>query len=320
MANPQRQSTADVLLIRPKCFGPNAQTAGSNAFQQSPASGDDAIQAGAMREFDGLVAALERAGVRTHVFDDTATPLKPDAVFPNNWVTFHDDGMVVLYPMAAANRRPERRRDVIEALGAQHGFRIERVLDLSPLEARGEFLEGTGSLVLDRANRIAYAALSSRTTVEALREFASRLTYEVVAFATADAAGRPVYHTNVVMSIGERFAVICAEVLPDAQERRRVLKSLQQSGRRVIPIKIAQMEAFAGNILQLNTAGGEPVIAMSAAARAAFTPDQLGLLAAFAGLVAVPLPTIESVGGGSTRCMLAEVFLPRGQLPFSQLR
>jgi hypothetical protein len=262
MANPQRQSTADVLLIRPKGFGPNVQTAGSNAFQQPPASGDDAIQAGALREFNDLVAALDRAGVRTHVFDDTAAPRKPDAVFPNNWVTFHDDGTVVLYPLAAANRRPERRRDVIEALGAQHGFRIERVLDLSPLEARNEFLEGTGSVVLDRPNRIAYAALSSRTTAEALRAFASHLNYEVVAFATADASGRPVYHTNVVMSIGERFAVICTEVFSDRQQRRRALESLQQGGRRVIPISFAQMEAFAGNILQLNTAAGQPVIAM----------------------------------------------------------
>lgn len=311
MANPQRQSTADVLLIRPASFGPNAETAASNAFQRPALSDEPSVRACAIGEFDGLVAAVRKAGVRVHVFDDTTQPAKPDALFPNNWVSFHDDGTVVLYPMAAANRRPERRMDVIESLGAHHGFSVSRVLDLSPLEERGAYLEGTGSLVLDRANRIAYAALSPRTTPLALGEFARQMDYEVVAFATADASGDPVYHTNVVMSIGECFAVICAEALPVDAERRRVLERLQRGGRRVIEIGIAQMQAFAGNILQLNSASAEPVIVMSATARQAFTPEQRAFLEQSGKLVPAPLPIVETVGGGSARCMLAEVFLPK---------
>lgn len=311
MANRPDQCAADVLLIRPEAFGPNPETAATNAFQQSAPDGIDEIRSRALAEFDGLVAALRQGGLRVLVFPDTADPPKPDAVFPNNWLSLHADGTVVLYPMAAVNRRAERRLDIIEALRDQYGYRIGRVLDLSPLEELGWHLEGTGSMVFDHANRVAYAALSPRTHPRALEEFARQMDFEVIAFSTSDAAGQPVYHTNVVMSIGEDFAVLCTDALTDHRERRQVLQRLQNGGRRVIPISAAQMHAFAGNILQLRKGHDARVIVMSATARQAFTAEQLTKLGADATIIDVPLRTIESAGGGSARCMIAEIFLPR---------
>jgi hypothetical protein len=294
-------------MIRPRAFGPNPETAASNAFQTATyCAATDRARAGA--EFEDLAEALNRAGVGTLVFEDTPAPAKPDAVFPNNWVSFHDDGTVVLYPMAAANRRAERRLDIIHDLSVRHGLQIRRVVDLSPLEREGLYLEGTGSLVLDHPHRVAYAALSVRTCRGALEEFSHRMQFECVPFTTSDLQGRPIYHTNVLMSIGVGFAVVCVEAIAAAHERQEVLRRLRASGRRVIEITLAQLTAFAANILELS--GDGPVIAMSAAARRAFTPEQLDTLAEAAPLLVVPLATIEAAGGGSVRCMLAEIFLP----------
>lgn len=304
----RRQVAPDVLLVRPRHFGYNPETAASNRFQSPPHG--VSVQALALAEHEALAHALRTAGVGVFVMDDADEPL-PDAVFPNNWVSFHEDGTVILYPMQAPSRRAERRPGLVAQLAQGGGFRSTRLVDLSPLEERGLFLEGTGSLVLDHVHRVAYAALSERTHEAAVAAFARETGFEPLVFRTADEAGTPLYHTNVLLSIGERHAVICAEVIRDRAERRAVCRRLVASGRELVEIDARQMRAFAANVLEL-AGGAGPVVAMSAAARAALRPDQFERLASRAALVAVPVPTIERVGGGSVRCMLAEVFLPRG--------
>jgi hypothetical protein len=306
----QQQSTTDVLMIRPAAFCANTQTAASNRFQNVDPSTNDA-QSAAVAEFDALARVLRDARVRVHVVDDTSEPIKPDALFPNNWVSFHADGVVAIYPMLAPNRRLERRMDVLEALSTAHGFRIERVIDLSHLESQEKFLEGTGSLVLDRVHRRAYACLSSRTHPDALGEFAQLLDYDIVAFEAADASGTPIYHTNVMMSIGSAFAAVCLEAIR-ADQRDAVARSLTDTGHKIVELTQAQINAFAGNILELATTDGGHIVALSQRADDALTPGQRDLLRTTTGpLVPAPIPTIERLGGGSVRCMLAEVFLPR---------
>lgn len=304
------QTTCNVLMIRPSCFGANAETAASNAFQRACSAGPDTIRSDAMAEFDGAVEALRAAGVRVFVAGDVDEPAKPDAVFPNNWVSFHENGDVILYPLEAQSRRPERRPEIVDWVRREGGFRVRRVVDLSWLEVQGEYLEGTGSLVLDRPANVAYAALSSRTSPVALREFARQTGIEVVSFGTSDGRGRPVYHTNVILSIGTRFAVVCADAVVGSAERDRLLRHLAATGRLIIEIDLSQMRRFAGNVLELETDGGDAVIAMSAAARDAFSAAQLAMLEQCARPVVFPLDTIEQVGGGSARCMLAEILLP----------
>ncbi len=303
-----RQCAAAVLMIRPARFGANPETAASNRFQQGGATQDAPVMA--LREFDGLVMRLSDAGIAVHVADDSPLPVKPDACFPNNWVSFHDDGSVVLYPLMALSRRAERREEPI-ALLRSVGFRITRTIDLTHWEGRGEYLEGTGSLVLDRCHRIAYTCWSPRTTPGALRDFASRLGYRVVSFDARGPGGQAIYHTNVMMAIGDGFALLCPEAIPDAAERAVVLRTLAQSGHEPMHISVAQMNGFAGNLLALRTGDGRPLIAMSTAARDCLTPQQRRTLERHGEIVAAPIPTIEKYGGGSVRCMIAEVFLPR---------
>jgi len=256
------------------------------------------------------VRALAGAGVEAHVVEDTPEPPKPDACFPNNWVSFHADGSVVLYPMMAPSRRAERREQPVAAL-RDAGFRIVRTIDLSGWEARGEFLEGTGSLVLDRCHRTAYACRSPRTTRGALADFAERLRYRVIDFDATGAAGEPAYHTNVLLAIGEDFAVICAQAIPDATERAQVLSELSLAGHEPIEIGLAEMRGFAGNLLALRSQDGSPVIAMSDAGWESLAPASRSALEGRGRIVTAPIPTIERYGGGSVRCMIAEVFLPR---------
>jgi hypothetical protein len=295
-------------MIRPRRFVGNAQTLASNRFQD-PAVPQTGIGRAAQREFDGFAARLDRCGVRVHAFAGHAELDCPDEVFPNNWLSLHADGTVVIYPMLAPNRRSERRPELLDEL-RRHGYRIERVLDLSRLEEQGRFLEGTGSLVLDRAQRIAYGCLSPRTHGDALAELGRRLCYEVVAFEAADRGGFPIYHTNVLMSVGTGFAVICAAAIRDRAQRRHVLDTLRSSGRGVLEIDIEQMHAFAGNLLELRSTCG-PIIVLSATALAALDESQAGALRSHGALVTADIPTIERYGGGSVRCMLAEVHLPR---------
>lgn len=298
-------------MIRPVSFAGNVQTQASNLFQARAAgvAGADA-QTLAAQEFDGLAAALRTAGVNVHVFDDTPEPHTPDSIFPNNWVSFHADGTVVLYPMLAPNRRAERREDLLHALSSTHNYRIARVIDLTAHERSEKYLEGTGSLVLDRMHRIAYACVSPRTDLDVLGDFAQQLDYDIVAFEAHDAGGAPIYHTNVLMSVGERFAAVCAECIRE-DERAGVVDALRSTGRRVIELTLDQMTAFAGNMLELRGTQGA-VVAMSARALAALTAAQRAALEECAGpIVAAPIPTIETLGGGSVRCMLAEIFLPK---------
>jgi hypothetical protein len=306
----ERQTTCDVLMIAPTRFCGNEQTSSSNHFQQLEHAQIDA-QVRARAEFEGLVAALSTAGVRVHRFEDTREPHTPDSLFPNNWVSFHADGTAVLYPMLAQNRRLERRSDILESLSAQQGFRIKQLIDLTHRESENKFLEGTGSLVLDRVNRLAYACLSPRTDLDALGEFAQLLDYEIVAFDALDRSGTPIYHTNVMLSIGREFAVVCADSIAESQ-RASLIDSLRSTVHTVIDITYEQMQSFAGNILELETVTGDSVIAMSDRAADAFTPSQRALLTELADkFVTAPIPTIETLGGGSVRCMLAEVHLPR---------
>ena len=301
-----------MLLVRPVAFCGNPETVDSNAFQRPPAAADpNAEQAAAAVEFDGLVDCLRMAGVETVVVDDSTSPPTPDSIFPNNWVSFHADGTVVLYPMMAPSRRGERRRDVLELLSREHGFRVGRVADLSAHEVAGQFLEGTGSMVLDRVNRVAYACLSPRTDLAVFAEAAQLLDYEPLAFVAVDEEGVPVYHTNVLMSIGADFALLCEEAISDAGQRAAVRARLEQTGHELIPISFAQMRSFAGNMLELAGADGQRLLALSARALDMLEPQQLAALEARCRLVAAPVAAIEDGGGGSVRCMLAEIHLPR---------
>lgn len=313
----ETQSCAAVLMVRPASFGFNSQTAQSNAFQRrSPIpGGTPALRASAeihrqaLREFDGLVRSLERSGVQTFVVEDTEEPRKPDAIFPNNWVSFHADGSIVLYPMLAPNRRLERREAVIERVVAAGPFRAGRTVDLSLREKEQRFLEGTGSLVLDRPGRVAYASLSPRTDLGVLVDFAQLLDYELVTFESADTAGRSVYHTNVMMAVGTQFAVLCARSITDEPRRRAVWSTLESAGREVVEITPAQMHAFAGNMLELAPPRSR-AITMSASAWRSLDLAQRRSLERHGEIVTADIPVIERHGGGSVRCMLAEIHLP----------
>jgi hypothetical protein len=312
MQSAEAQSATDILMIRPLQFAGNPQTAESNRFQRvAPQLSAAQVQAAAAREFETLAAALRAAGVNVHIFDDTPEPHTPDSIFPNNWVSFHADGTVVLYPMLAANRRQERRPDVLEALSAQLGFRVARVLDLTHHEGGGRFLEGTGSLVLDRTHRIAYACVSPRTDLDVLGDFAQQLDYEIVAFEANDAAGAAIYHTNVLMCVGTRFAAICAECIRQ-DERAAVVDALRSTGHEIVELSLAQLGAFAGNMLELRSTRHGEVVAMSLTARESLSAQQRATIEERGGpIVAAGIPTIETLGGGSVRCMLAEIHLPR---------
>jgi hypothetical protein len=303
------QSADAVLMIRPAHFDSNAQTATSNSFQSGSPTADDTATS-AQNEFDALALALASAGVRVHLFAGRTGEDLPDEVFPNNWLSLHPDGTAVLYPLLAPNRRRERRLDVLAALQGPPGYRIERIVDLTHLETRGEYLEGTGSLVLDRMNHIAYACLSPRTHAAALTLFGRALDYEIMAFNAVDRAGRAIYHTNVLLSVGTSFAALCTGALTNATERRRVIARLEATGREIIDLDFAQLHAFAGNLLELRGRNG-PLFALSAAALGSLGSAQRDALERHGALVAVAIAMIEKFGGGSVRCMLAEVALPR---------
>ena len=295
-----------VLMIRPAAFGYNAETAASNRFQRDAGGPAGAAAAAARREFDGLAAALRSEGVATCIIEDSCPPARPDAVFPNNWVSFHEDGCVVLYPMQAPSRRLERRDDVVPRVAAQLGFTVRRLVDLTHHDRHGRFLEGTGSLVLDRAARRAFACRSPRTDAGVAAEWARELGYELVLF---DA--RAPDHTNVVLWIGARCAGVYAEGIAPG-DRARVLAALGEGGREVIALDAAAVAGFAGNMLELGTwdeaLGDAAVLVMSARAHAALdAPTRARLRGCTDQLLAVPVPTIETLGGGSVRCMLAEV-------------
>ncbi len=305
------QSAATVLMVRPARFAFNPQTAGSNAFQRPAARGgsDASVSERALREFDAVAAALAGAGVRVIVAADDERPAKPDAVFPNNWVSFHHDGTVVLYPMMAPNRRAERREEIIRQVAAEGRVHVARTVDLTAHEGEGRYLEGTGSLVLDRTHRVAYAALSARTDLDPLGDFSQQLDYELVTFDTRDPGGGAVYHTNVLMAVGERFAVLCGEAIVSGAHRAAVEEKLAATGHEVIGLTTSQMACFAGNLLELEGSQGK-ILALSTTAWESLSAPQRRALESHARVLPLAIPVIERHGGGSVRCMLAEVHLP----------
>lgn len=311
--SPLEQCAATVLMIRPAAFGVNPETAASNAFQSALGAGPRDHES-ALAEFDGAATTLARAGVDVIVVEDVAEPARPDAVFPNNWLSLHHDGTAVLYPMLSPLRRRERRRGVIANLEAR-GFAVRRVLDLSGWESSEVYLEGTGSMVLDHRERVAYACLSPRTNPRPLEQFAAELGYAPHSFRASGPAGEELYHSNVMLCVGATFATACLEAVGDAVERRRLRERLEAGGRELMEIGREQMNAFAGNMLALRAADGTPLIAMSATAWGALGPTPRRRFEAHGDIVTAPLPTIERCGGGSLRCMLAEVFLPRNGAP-----
>lgn len=300
------QSTAHLLMIRPVDFKYNIQTAANNKFQQQSANLH--VQQQALAEFDQFVAMLRQNEVDVTVIDDTLTPETPDSIFPNNWVSFHDDGQVILYPMFSENRRAERRADIISEIGKH--FTIHKTLDLSTYEQQDLFLEGTGSLVLDRNAKIAYACLSLRTHHQVIAHFCKQTGYRAVVFHAVDDQGFPIYHTNVMMCVGEAFAVVCFDSIPDQEERELLTSSLKNSGKTVIAITFNQMNHFAGNMLEVKNQRDETLIVMSEQAYLSLNAGQRNTLAQYGRLLYAPLYTIEQNGGGSARCMLAEIHLP----------
>lgn len=301
------QSTSNILMIRPVNFGFNEETAESNTFQKRNTD-QQAVQDKALAEFDHFVKTLEHNGVSVTVVNDTPQPYTPDSIFPNNWISFHNDGTVFLYPMQAENRRLERREDIIATL--EDKFKVAHVIDLSRFEADHRFLEGTGSMVLDRQNKIAYACLSPRTDKDVLNYFCAQSGYTAISFEAADERGKAIYHTNVLMCVGSKFAVICADSIPNPHERITVLESLKSSQKEVVSISFEQMNQFAGNMLEVKNNKGETLIVMSKNAFDALDEDQKSTLEKYGRLVYADINTIETNGGGSARCMMAEVHLP----------
>ena len=304
------QTTSNILMIRPVNFEFNQETAESNAFQNAEFSNQnkDKSQVIALKEFDEMVIQLRKSDVNVIVIDDTSEPYTPDSIFPNNWVSFHGNGSVITYPMQAENRRLERRQDIIEQLS--ESFYINRKIDLSGFETDNKFLEGTGSMVLDRKFKIAYACLSPRTNEDVLKEFSAQMNYEIIAFSAVDGAGKQIYHTNVLMCIGEMFAVICLEAIPNLDERLLVRNSLEQSGKRVIEITLEQMNQFAGNMLEIKSQKSEKMLIMSSSAYNSLNPKQIKILNEYCTIYHFDLSMIEGNGGGSARCMMAEIHLP----------
>ena len=298
------QHTNHILMIRPVRFTYNEQTATSNSFQQATAKNNQ-TQELALAEFDGLVDRLRSEGVQVWVVEDTPEPPTPDSIFPNNWMSMHADGRMVLYPMQAPNRRDERRPDIAFNLGEV--FALSDLVDYTTYEQHEQYLEGTGSMVLDRQHKICYACLSPRTHQTILEQFCADFDYTLVAFDAVDRSGLPIYHTNVVMCVGTQFRLVCMECIPDEEQRNRIRKAGPQP---VIEISLAQLEHFAGNMLEVVNDKGETLLVMSEQAYKSLTPQQISELSNHAKLVWAPLYTIESNGGGSARCMMAEIFLP----------
>lgn len=300
-------------MVRPHSFRKNEETATNNHYQRdiAQASPEEIIER-AQEEFDGLVDQLKAAGVEVVVFDEAEPHETPDALFPNNWVSTHADGTVALYPMFAPNRRTERREDIPLVLEHQFGFDVRQIIDFTEFESHNKFLEGTGSIVLDRVNRKAYAALSDRTDARALEHFCDQLDFEPVtfqAFQTVDNQRLPIYHTNVMMSIGSGYAVVCLNCIDSDEERKQVVDAIAQDGLELIAITEEQVNQFAGNMLELTGDDG-PVLVMSASAYQSLVPEQIEKLQQHTTLLHAPLPTIETCGGGSARCMIAEIHLP----------
>jgi len=301
------QSTDSVLMIRPGRFYPNPETAADNAFQHDANRDLDALTLVARNEFDAAVQTLQAAGVNVHVFEDTAAPEKPDAVFPNNWISTHHDRRIPLFPMYSNLRRRERRQDIVEEL-RQH-YQVTEVIDYSAFEDEGCYLEGTGSLVFDHLNKLAYVSLSNRSNPKVIQRFADDFSYEPVTFTSIGSNGQSIYHTNVMMCIGTAFAMVGLDVIPNKVERQEVRARLEKAGKEIVQLSADQIANFAGNAIELQNRHGEKLLVLSSRAAGALTEEQRERLTRYARFLQLELPTIE-LGGGSARCMMATIHLP----------
>lgn len=297
-----------LLMIRPHSFGYNVQTADTNAFQDRGMACMEDLQKKALLEFDMMVETLLEGDIHVRVFDDDRILEKPDAIFPNNWLSLHPDGKVILYPMMASSRRSERRRDIVEAIKKEYA--VTEVIDLSSFENDGKFLEGTGSIIYDHSSKVMYACESPRTNSEVLKKVSAITSYKLVYFQAVDEHGLPVYHTNVMMSVGENFAVICMDAIRGPAEDT-ILETLSGTGHQVIDLSYAQMNAFAGNIFEVMTHHGQPVVLMSKRSFMSLLPGQLNAISKYSEILQLDIDTIERAGGGGVRCMIAGNYLPK---------
>ena len=304
------QTTDTVLMIEPAAFGFNAETAQNNYFQVNSENAE--TQTKALQEFNNFVEKLRSKGINVITVKDTLEPHTPDSIFPNNWISMHSDGTVVLYPMCAVNRRWERRNDILEIL--KRNFSVKEIVDLSAPENDGKFLEGTGSMIFDHENKIAYGSVSLRLDEQLFREFCEKFGFEPVVFhsyQTANNERLPIYHTNVMMCVADQFVVICLDCIDDETERVKVVNAIVNSGKEIIEISENQMQQFAGNMLQVENSDGKKFLVMSQSAYQSLTPEQILNIEEYSEIIYSDLETIETNGGGSARCMLAEVFLEK---------
>lgn len=298
------QTTSKILMVRPFRFAFNEETAQNNYFQQAGEPGPVAVKA--IEEFDAFVNQLRGKDVDVTIVQDTPNPWTPDSIFPNNWFSSHFSGELVLYPMFAENRRQERKQELIDLLTRKMNHR--KVINLTHWEKEGEYLEGTGSMVLDRDKRIAYCCRSPRTSEKVLADFCARLNYDPVVFNATDKKGNLIYHTNVMMAVGNQVAIVCLESIQNEDERRKVINRLTSAGKIIVDISLDQVARFAGNMLEVKSRNGHPIMVMSASARNVLTATQETVISTYNTLLSVPLSTIETNGGGSARCMMAEIF------------
>jgi hypothetical protein len=303
-----RQTPNAVLMMRPAAFGYNIETAASNTFQYSPDKTDQEIHQSALLEFDRMVDDLRSKHLEVIVVEDTAIPVTPDAIFPNNWFTTHSDGAVILYPMEAANRRGERRRDVIDQL--KHSHQASSLHDMSANELEGKYLEGTGSIVFDHIGKKAYACRSSRTDLQLLIDLCKKIQYEPVIFTATDSQGINIYHTNVMMCVGTELAIVCLESIAE-EDQERVIDQLQMDGKQIIAIGYEQVNNFAGNMLEVENDRGERFLAMSKSAFQSLVNGQINAITKSVDIIELSIPTIEQYGGGGVRCMMAGIHLPK---------
>ena len=301
------QSTNTIFLVRPSSFSFNTKTSISNTFQAPLSESKETIQQKVLSEFDEFANTLTAKGIQVHVFDDTEFPEKPDAIFPNNWISFHPDGTLILYPMLAPNRRPEKREDIVTFF--KNNYSVQTLLDLTHYEKDNSFLEGTGSIVFDHVHKIAYATLSPRTHKALFLSVCDYLHYQPVCFHAFDKSEIPIYHTNVMMCIAKHFAVICLDSIADKSDRAMLVNQLKDSGHQIIDISFEQMNQFACNMLSLQTINDKEILVLSQSAFDSLNGTQKKEIEQFVELLPMSIPTIETIGGGSARCMIAEVFL-----------